>query len=165
MYKYAIVVFLFLQVCFSVDAQLMLNINQKSTNKTSYDISTVQKITFNESNLVVVKKDATILSFQLQNVSYLDFNEVTTGLKLSTIENEYEIYPNPAIQSFRLTILNDFEPKSIDVQVVGIDGKLYINKKLFDINESVFVGNLSNGVYFCRINTGNIIRTIKFIKL
>ncbi|WP_190277197.1 DUF7948 domain-containing protein [Taibaiella lutea] len=75
------------------------------------------------------------------------------------LKNSIQIYPNPAN-----SILNILSPVALNINITGMDGRVFINK---DNVKAIDISNLSNGVYMIRFTDkdGHFIKTEKFTKL
>ncbi|MEN8928635.1 MAG: LamG-like jellyroll fold domain-containing protein [Flavobacteriales bacterium] len=84
-----------------------------------------------------------------------------SSLSETSINNLFEVYPNPA-SSF-LTI-NNLENRNITaISIIDIRGKLVTNKAGF-ISKNLNIQSLERGVYFLKIETKDGVATIRFVK-
>ena len=81
-----------------------------------------------------------------------------TGIEEETVENPVFIYPNPAS-----TVLNVHAENYRTVQIVNFLGQVVYSANVTENDFQINVSNLSNGVYFIRLN-GETTTTQKFIK-
>ena len=81
-----------------------------------------------------------------------------TGIEEETVENPVFIYPNPAS-----TMLNVHAENYRTVQIVNFLGQVVYSANVTENDFQINVSNLSNGVYFIRLN-GETTTTQKFIK-
>lgn len=96
------------------------------------------------------------------------FTITVSPVTVSVDENicHWKVYPNPApsqmfIEYIGLTL------NRADIQIIGIDGKIYTNMQLNRINTntlSVDLSMLSTGIYYCRLVYNETTETIKLIK-
>lgn len=80
--------------------------------------------------------------------------------------NIVEIYPNPAKDY--LTITFSDTPKNINIQIADITGKTIIEKNFHEPSNKIYLNNineLSNGIYFIKINTDGKITVKKLEKV
>jgi uncharacterized delta-60 repeat protein len=82
-------------------------------------------------------------------------NVTLTGLKKSIEKNNLTIYPNPASQEF--TIKNN---QPLQISIVNILGETVMNKSI-QMETSIDISNLENGMYFIQTMDGT---SFKFIK-
>ena len=82
----------------------------------------------------------------------------STGIEEETAENAVAIYPNPAT-----TMLNVHAENFDNVQVINFLGQVVYSANVTENDFQINVSNLSNGVYFIRLNGENTV-TKKFVK-
>ena len=80
------------------------------------------------------------------------------GIEEETAENAVAIYPNPAT-----TMLNVHAENFDNVQVINFLGQVVYSANVTENDFQINVSNLSNGVYFIRLNGENTV-TKKFVK-
>jgi hypothetical protein len=76
-------------------------------------------------------------------------------------QNELSIYPNPASNTFTITIskfVNTFM-----LEIVDIQGKTMHTQSITSSNEVINISSLSSGIYFCKITNGDEVITQKLI--
>ncbi|MEP5338204.1 MAG: T9SS type A sorting domain-containing protein [Algibacter sp.] len=73
--------------------------------------------------------------------------------------NQTKIYPNPVKDIFTIT-----NSQSADIIVYNILGKVVLNKKMENNNDSVDISNLNTGVYYVSINNNGVISNKKIVK-
>lgn len=116
------------------------------------------------SNLNCYTKQGITLQFGTENCNSFPVPiRVNLNINASTIqENRVNIYPNPTNGNFKIK-----SPESLlnkNYKIYDIYGAL-INENIFrEIEQEINITNLSNGIYFLKINDGNISRTIKIMK-
>ena len=84
---------------------------------------------------------------------------------LSILFNYLKISPNPATNKITLTLDYLLDPNS-SIEIISADGQQL--KKIYPTVEMeipIQIDDLADGIYFLRINSGNIHRTKKFIKI
>ena len=82
----------------------------------------------------------------------------TVGIEEETAENAVSIYPNPAS-----TMLNVHAENFDNVQIINFLGQVVYSSNVTENDFQINVSNLSNGVYFIRLNGENTV-TKKFVK-
>lgn len=82
----------------------------------------------------------------------------TVGIEEETAANAVSIYPNPAS-----TMLNVHAENFDNVQIINFLGQVVYSANVTENDFQINVSNLSNGVYFIRLNGENTI-TKKFVK-
>lgn len=86
-------------------------------------------------------------------------------LSSASIPDKYDVhlFPNPAIDNLKVMISGSITT-AVSYQVIDIFGRIIITGETriacnsFDIDSK----KLTNGLYFLRINSGNITETLKF---
>ena len=147
-----------------LQAQNSLNLYNKLSTKTSFDVSAIQKRIISGGNLTINKKDATSSTYLLSDLTYLDFSSITNGTVPNQTDKQFVLYPNPVqdILNIEYPISSNSDVQKLDI--IGIDGKTILSETLSNGRIILSVTSLSNGIYFCRFNNGNIVTTTKFIK-
>ncbi len=148
----------------ALQAQNSLNIHEKSSAKISFSISNVQKMTFAGGNMTVSKKDASTSVYALTNLAYMDFNSLVTSSLTPFTESKLALYPNPTQDVLNIEIANA-SLQTVQVEIVGIDGRVALSTMLNNAKRSVYVATLPKGIYLVRCNNGTNISSTKFIKL
>ena len=108
----------------------------------------------------------------IQGVEYLSpapsanigaYTDVVAGLS-NAIENQFEVYPNPAIETLNIKLHSN--SKATSVEVYSVLGAKVIVKSINQETEtlSIPVSNLSNGIYYVSVKYGNNYSVKKFIK-
>lgn len=145
-------------------AQNVLNINNKASQKTTFELSSVQKVVFIAGNVIVINKDTSTKTFLQSEIAYFDFKNASTGFNPNYSLVEGSIYPNPVVDEFRIKYINSTDSKTLNVQIIGLDGKVLLSKKLKSVSDPITISTLSSGIYFCRFTDGTLTQTIKIIK-
>ena len=91
------------------------------------------------------------------NLDDINITAGTSGVEESEL-SQVSIYPNPAT-----TMLNVHAENFREVQIINFLGQVVYSANITDNNFQINVSNLSNGVYFVRLN-GETTTTQKFIK-
>jgi hypothetical protein len=82
----------------------------------------------------------------------------TTGIVDAKLNSNF-LFPNPASQSISISNI----PSNSKFKIINPLGTVLMESN-FNIENDIDVSQLSNGVYFIQIHSGNNIRTAKFIK-
>lgn len=90
---------------------------------------------------------------------------ITLGVEDITALNSLEVYPNPAIDKFSLS-LDMAESENVSIDVLDITGKVVFSKNLGRLSagqniQSLDVSNLEAGIYLVNISVGNKQATTK----
>jgi len=83
---------------------------------------------------------------------------VTVGTEKLEFENDWTVFPNPAMNQLFFTLVDEL-PKS--VQLIDVQGKV-IERSVE--NASIFVGDLNRGTYFIRMERKGRIQQARFVK-
>lgn len=93
---------------------------------------------------------------------------VMTGISgTQPISLQISVYPNPTFDYINLKIdsLSPGNYASIRYQLVGIDGKILINEKIYENELKIGMRAYVSGIYFLRItNKNREVQTFKIIK-
>ncbi len=147
-----------------VNAQTMF-VRPITGSQTSYPVADIQKLTFDNGNMLVTNNAGSSGIFALSGlryVSFTDFNLATTVPELA--KNKYYAYPNPASHLLNISGSNTMQ-RINNIQIVSLEGRLLLNQK--PANESatqVDISALPQGMYLCTLTIGNQQETIKFLK-
>ena len=100
----------------------------------------------------------------LQSLTYFDklFLSTDAGAPLLPSGLQWEVYPTPA--SNTLTISNNHNGPYLDkriIQIADATGRVVLRQMLMGDSDNINTSNLSNGLYFFKIQCGNIIQTGK----
>jgi hypothetical protein len=77
------------------------------------------------------------------------------------------LFPNPATDIINVKFEEDWMGESIQAEIVGIDGKVYLNKQVIPGEEGAEETNISElpkGIYMLRLSSSDSYSTIRFIK-
>ena len=134
-------------------------------SQTSYAVANIQKLTFENGNLIVTNTTGPSGTFALADNRYINFTDLTLGTNSSlATESKFYVYPNPSSQWLNIGYYNTNNTPNL-VEIITIDGKLLIQYK--PTNESLpqlDISTLPQGMYLCRISSNIPKQTIKFIK-
>jgi hypothetical protein len=83
---------------------------------------------------------------------------VTVGTEKLELENDWTVFPNPAMNQLFFTIVDELPQQ---VQLIDAQGKIIIRPVE---NASIFVGDLNRGNYFIRLERKGRIQQTRFIK-
>lgn len=87
-------------------------------------------------------------------------NQSAKSIAQITNSIDVKLFPNPVTNVVNLIGL----PSGVAIAIVDIQGKIVANKTVNTQQTQIDVSNLSNGVYFLKLNKGEIVKTITFIK-
>jgi hypothetical protein len=122
-------------------------------------LSAVQKLSFQDGNLLLTHKSGSADSYALSTVRKLDFDMQTSISELNSDGDcKMTLFPDPADNVITLQYIPD---GSAQVYIYGVDGKLLLQTVTSPENRTIDVSNLLHGLYLLKTNG----RAIKFIKL
>jgi len=119
--------------------------------KTSYALSNVQKIVFDNKTMTVNMKDGT----DATNITNVSFSEVT-GIESQKVESSIFIFPNPVKETLTVNGVK----KDATIKLYGLTGGLLQTIPAQENSTNINVASLIPGVYLLCIGE----QTIKFIK-
>ncbi|OUS01915.1 hypothetical protein A9Q86_04495 [Flavobacteriales bacterium 33_180_T64] len=102
--------------------------------------------------------DTVISTINLDNI----IASTTLDAEELTIQNEFEISPNPATAKLNIKLSNSFENAS--VIVYDVLGKKVYTKVLSNVTSSIDVSKWNSGVYLVRVYSDNQTLTKRFVK-
>jgi hypothetical protein len=150
--------------CISASAQTMF-VRPISGSQSTYPVADIQKLTFDNGNMIVTNNTGASGTFALSGlryVSFTDFNLGTTNPELAT--NKFYAYPNPASHVLNISGSNTMLSVG-QIEILSLEGRLLMQQK--PANESapqVDISALPQGIYLCKITNGNHQQTLKFLK-
>jgi len=149
--------------CISINAQTMF-VRPIAGSQTTYPVADIQKLTFENGNMLVTNNTVASGTFalsELRYVSFADFNLGTTNPELAT--NKFYAYPNPASQMLNVSGSNAMQRVS-QIEILSLEGRLLMQQKPTNDVPQVDVSVLPQGMYLCKITNGSQQQTIKFLK-
>ena len=150
--------------CISINAQTMF-VRPIAGSQTTYSVADIQKLTFDNGNMLVTNNAGTNGTFALSGlryVSFTDFNLGTTNPELAT--NKFYAYPNPASHVLNISGSNTLHCVS-QIEILSLEGRLLMQQKPANTTApQVDISALPQGMYLCKISNGNQQQTLKFLK-
>ena len=149
--------------CLSINAQNMF-VRPITGSQTTYPVADIQKLTFDNDNILVTNNSGTSGSFALSGLRYVSFTEFnlgTTNPELAT--NKFYAYPNPASHILNISGSNTMQRVS-QIEILSLEGRLLMQQKPANDEPQVDISALPQGMYFCKITNGNQQQTLKFLK-
>jgi Secretion system C-terminal sorting domain len=84
---------------------------------------------------------------------------------LNTLSSmQLKLYPNPVQEYLHLEWNGNDLMKKLEISIIDLSGKIWINQILNGSDEEIDVKNLSVGSYFLRLKIGQEVRTVQFVK-
>ena len=150
--------------CLSASAQTMF-VRPISGSQTTYPVADIQKLTFDNGNMLITNNTSASGSFAisgLRYVSFTDFNLGTTSPAYAT--NKFYAYPNPASHVLNISGSNAMQLVS-QIEILSLEGRLLMQQKPSNTTApQVDISALPQGMYLCKITNGNQQETLKFLK-
>jgi hypothetical protein len=150
--------------CISINAQTMF-VQPITGSQTTYPVADIQKLTFENGNMLVTNNTVASGTFalsELRYVSFADSNLGTTNPELAT--NKFYAYPNPASQMLNVSGSNAMQSVS-QIEILSVEGRLLMqHKPANDLAPQVDISALPQGMYLCKITNGSQQQTLKFLK-
>ncbi|MBN2612218.1 MAG: T9SS type A sorting domain-containing protein [Bacteroidales bacterium] len=166
--KNGLVLIILLIVCdIGLNAQ-NLYIRDLNGTLTTYALENIKKISFHPRTLEVDKTDGATEAFNMGAIRYLNFIDLPTGDEPNLVEapqnSDFLIFPNPVKDIFTIQSFSS-ENNHYTFTILSTNGKIVYQEKVH--NPGYFQGDLSllaNGIYFCRIISGEKVTVIKLVK-
>lgn len=146
-----------------IQAQVKMNLKEKSGTKTAYPLNEIKKITFSSGKMLVDNNGEVS---DLTNVIYWNFKRVTSGVQNTTpTQSKIALFPNPVSDVLNIRLSSKVASKSV-IEILSLEGKIIYTQTLNSKTPvyQIDVSNLPKGLYLCKINDGTSIKTSKFIK-
>ena len=134
-----------------------LYLNEKSGARNTYSIPNINKITFQNGDVVIETKSSTD-NFAISGTRSITFHQLVTSVEdIVDVTEAISVYPNPCGD-----VLNLSDVVSNGTYFIyNINGSLVQSDKA---TSAINVGGLGSGVYFLTLVGDNNTQTIKFIK-
>lgn len=108
-----------------------------------------------------------IMYYSFSNMKLLprnagDFAGVNGRTEIESLQGTISLYPNPAANTANL-VWNNLAEELISCTLTDLSGRVVYTTSLNGMNgnHALALNNLSNGMYFCTLNTGTASRVIK----
>jgi hypothetical protein len=150
-------------LCLGAKAQTMY-VRPIAGNQTTYPVADIQKLTFDNGNMLVTNITGASGTFALSSLRYVSFTDFALGTTTLIENNKFYAYPNPA--SHLLTISGSNLMQGVEnIQILSLEGRLLLQQKPTNTTTpQVDISGLPQGMYLCKITNGNQQQIIKFIK-
>jgi hypothetical protein len=146
----------------------MMYVKEKSGTKTIFAIPDIRKIVFPGGNMTVVNLDGNSDRFNLTDIRYVNFTDLSTGTYPSEKEQPefFALFPNPVQDMLTLNYKSCGD--AIQFEVLTLYGKAVL-RKIIEIQSGITrseinVSSLPAGMYLCRFINGKTVLTNKFLK-
>jgi hypothetical protein len=152
-----------------LQAQSTLYVKEKSGTQTPFELDGIRKLTFPAGNITVNKTDGNMSIYELSDIRYLSFSDFTTDVKIIARQesSNLTLFPNPVIDQLLISY-ESLKAGNVQVAIIDIQGKVLhqqtINSQNGTNHAIISVSQLPKGLYVCRLQNGDKLETIKFIK-
>ena len=143
-------------------------VKEKFGTETIFGIIDIRKVIFTGGNLTVISFNGNSRSFNLADIRYVNFTDMSTGIYSSEKEQSefLTLFPNPVQDNLTLNYRSLGE--AVQFEVMTLDGKTVL-KKTIKIHSGITqleinVSSLPKGLYLCRCIDGHAVLTTKFLK-
>lgn len=148
-----------------LQAQTM-NVLQFNDAKTACSVSTIAKMIFSANSIIVTAHDNTNKAFALNELRYLNFDNISTNLGTRNHVNKLKlnVYPNPVMDFLNIDLSGISEIQGT-LKLISVEGTIVLCQEVY--NEGVLVVNVSHlpkGIYICLYNNSTEVKTVKIIK-
>ncbi len=148
-----------------LQAQTMF-VKQSNGTQTAYALSNVRKMTFSSGNVTVQKTDNTTGVYVLSGLSYLSFQDFTTGINEPQMPavNTLLTYPNPIADMLNIDLTGTKNGEGC-ISILNLEGKVMQTQKTSGMGMVTFnLSQLPQGIYLCRYTNGAETTTVKIVK-
>lgn len=162
----------FLICCFNVFLATSQNIfvNNQEQTSSSYSIDEVQRLTFEDNQMILRLFDETEFSFDLSDLANYRYDQTMSTETFLAQANAWElnVYPNPTKDVVNISF-NLLDASPITYQVFDIKGRKILEKKLPMLAQGknsieVSLGDLAAGTYLLQLATDRVKISRKLIK-
>ena len=160
----------FFCLCFGltgIQAQNTMFVNEKSGDQTPFTFTSISKLTFTAGNMTVNKKDGSTSAYALTNIRYLNFGNSTAIVEIVSEKSNMLLFPNPVLDQLRIRY-ESVTTEKLKLQIMNVQGKVILQQTLNPQNGTNYieipVEKLQDGLYLCRMQSGNKFDASKFIK-
>ena len=158
-------IFLFGLCLSGLQAQKMY-VSETNGIQTAHPLANIKRMTFPSGYLVVSSTIGIEDSYALNELSYLNFNDLTLSVAQPIqMAQQLFVYPNPVLDVLNISI-SDKSQLITNLETISIDGRM-VQQQILNTKyqlHQVNVSGLPQGLYFCKINNDTTTQTIKFIK-
>ena len=149
-------------LCSGAKAQTMY-VRPIAGSQTTYPVADIQKLTFDNGNMLVTNTTGANGTFALSSLRYVSFTDFNLGSTTPASSNAYMAYPNPARDLLTISGISNMQ-RLENIQILSLEGRLLLQQKPTTESTQVDISGLPQGMYLCKITNGNQQQIIKFIK-
>lgn len=125
----------------------------------AYAVTSLSKVTFYDSNLVLDEISGETQSYKLSNIRKIYFSDLTSVTDLDlTGATALTVYPNPAGDWIHIRNI----PDQISVaKIYRLDGRVVSQVSLSSVDNTIDISSLKSGLYLLSVGG----KALKFMKL
>jgi len=169
--KYFYLTALFCLLNFNLVISQSIFVNNQDQTSSSYSIEDVQRLTFENNQMILRLFNGTEFSFDLtdlDNYRYEDETMSTENFLAQANAWELTTYPNPSKDMVNISF-NLIDASPITYQIFDIKGRKILEKKLPMLSQGknnieVSLGHLASGTYLLQLATDRVKISRKLIK-
>lgn len=146
-----------------------LNIYKNSGTHNIYRLENLRKLTFTTDKMYVFQKGYSPMTYFYQDIRCMTFSDLNTATLNYNVTKSGDIfwYPNPVNDEMNI-LFQSMDCRKVQITIYTVEGKMLF-KEVFNARrgknfKKVYLSNLMNGVFICRMNTGLDIKTFKILK-
>lgn len=157
--KFTLLIFLLFAALTTVQSQ-SLYIKTKDGAVSAKLLSTLERFTFPNNNLLINYLSGPVETYSLSNISKLSFKSAVTGVDELSLSGTVvlKVYPNPVSD---VIYIQNAPETPYQLSIYRITGSLVFTNKMSSGEKSIDVSFLQSGLYLLNVNG----RTFKFVKL
>jgi hypothetical protein len=149
-------------LCLGAKSQTMY-IRPIAGNQTTYPVADIQKLTFDNGNMLVTNNTGANGTFAVSGLRYVSFTDFALGTTTPIEKNKFYAYPNPASHLLTISCSNLMQGVE-NIQILSLEGRLLLQQKPATESTQVDISGFPQGMYLCKITNGNQHQIIKFLK-
>jgi len=118
----------------------------------SQNLTTIQKITFSNGNLVLDTKNSDVFEpLSLSAIAKMVFNTTTLGIETNeTNPGALGVYPNPATN---LIYIKNAPSKLSNILIFTADGRMVLQTQISSSDQPIDISRLVQGFYLLKIDS------------
>jgi len=153
----------------SLQAQNALVVKEKSGTQTSFTLNGLRKLTFPAGNLTVNKTDGSTSTYAFNSIRSLTFSDLINNVSpiVKKERSNLTLYPNPVINQLQMSY-ETLQEGIVQAEISDFQGRILYRQTIRcqkGANQAIIpVAQLQRGLYLFRLQNGNNVETIKFIK-
>lgn len=157
--RFTLLIFIWFATLLAVQSQ-NLYIKAKDGSVTAKTLSTLERFTFSNNNLLINYLSGPVETYSLSNISKLSFKSAVTGVDELSLSGTItmKVYPNPVSD---VIYIQNAPETDYQLSIYRMTGSLILNTQMSSGDKSIDVSFLQTGLYLLNVNG----RTFKFVKL